>query len=173
MTFGATNVEPKRCTYDVNLTYVESADWTSTSTRRQSDDITYRLRSTFVSPKVSSIFEATSNGTLKYIDSLLKRDCLCCVLKKKMSSRHRETSCRVRSGNVRPIQWVCWCCVVLLDHIQTILETFDLSQGEYVKLFFGIYNTLMRVLYCSYQLDFRLKVEGWSITDTNYSVNIQ
>ena len=38
-TFGDTNVERKRCTYDVNLTWFESADWTSTSKRRQSDVI--------------------------------------------------------------------------------------------------------------------------------------
>ena len=38
-TFGDTSVERNRATYDVNLTWFESADWTSTSKRRQSDVI--------------------------------------------------------------------------------------------------------------------------------------
>ena len=30
-TFGDTNIERKRCMYDVNLTWFESADWTTSS----------------------------------------------------------------------------------------------------------------------------------------------
>ena len=38
-TFGDMNVECQRPTYDVNLTWFKSADWTSTSKQRQSDVI--------------------------------------------------------------------------------------------------------------------------------------
>ena len=50
------NVERKCCTYNVNLTWFNSADWTSTSTQRQSESYAPRLRSTSVSPKVPNVF---------------------------------------------------------------------------------------------------------------------
>ena len=46
-------LEHKRCTFDVNLTWFESADWTSTSERRQSDII--HTKFTFLLPKVSTV----------------------------------------------------------------------------------------------------------------------